>query len=255
MKIILFNNSKGLISGEDPQIIECERSGVLRIGNEEIKITSGEHSIMPLLFEGRTGDYGATFTTPTRRVWDLGNVTVREGQIHPHALNEEELIALQNVVNGSPAEDEKKTKYRLCDNGRGVLMTREPVLIEGELKLELEGVIDGYTAVIRSGESVFYRPVKDGSCEIDASKLASGAVQISLAKDDEVKPTWTLDELYSVCAGNVAVVSGNTLEYDRLLSEQRVEMDALRADMLLFKAELEQFRKDFDAVYKGYEII
>ncbi len=146
-------------------------------------------------------------------------------------------------------------RYRLCNNGKGVLITREASILGGALVLEFDSIDNGYTVVIKNGEHVFYRSVKDGSCELEASKISGGVLQLSVIKNDEVNPTWTLDELYAVRKGNVVAISGNTLEYDKLLAEQRAEMDELRADMLVFKAELEQFRKEFNAVYKGYEII
>lgn len=146
-------------------------------------------------------------------------------------------------------------KYRLCNNGRGVLMTREPVMLEGSLKVELETPICECTAIIKSGDKEYYRPIREGVFELDARKILPGVMQIKVIKNDAVNPTWTLDELYAVCKGDCVAVCGNTLEYDRLLAEQRVEMDELREGMRAFKAELEQFRRDFDEVYADADIL
>ena len=62
MKLTLFKNMKGLIHGSDPKRIGCDRAGVLKIGKVEINLTPEEDSIMPMLFNGCTGDYDATFT-------------------------------------------------------------------------------------------------------------------------------------------------------------------------------------------------
>ena len=63
MKIQTFKNGKGIIHGNDPKRIGCDiKSGLLKIGNTEIKIPYGEDAIMPSLFHGATGDYNATFT-------------------------------------------------------------------------------------------------------------------------------------------------------------------------------------------------
>ena len=145
--------------------------------------------------------------------------------------------------------------YRLCSNGSGVLVTREMQFIEGLLLLDFDSIIDGYTAIIQNGKNVYYRPIREGRCDIEEGKLVGGVAKISVIKDDEVNPTWILDELYVSRSGNCVVVSGNTLEIDRLLAEQRVEMDELRIQMQEFLKELQQFRSDFDEVYAGTEVI
>lgn len=81
MKVTIFKNMKGLVHGSDPKRIGCERAGTLKIGNTVITISPGEDVIMPLLFNGCSGDYAATFTTKSGVVYDLGKVEVREGRI------------------------------------------------------------------------------------------------------------------------------------------------------------------------------
>lgn len=145
--------------------------------------------------------------------------------------------------------------YRLCTNGRGVLITRELQFIDGLLVIEFDSITDGYTAVVQNGKNVLYRPIREGRCDVEESKLTDGVVKIAVVKDNEVNPSWILDELYAASKDNCVAITGNTLEYDRLLAEQRAEMDELRVQMREFKAELEQFRRDFDEVYAGTEII
>ena len=82
MRIQLFNNKKGLIYGNDVKRIECDRDGVLKIGDTEIEISSAD-TIMPVLFGGSKGVYIATFTDKVGDVFDLGKVTIRAGRIEP----------------------------------------------------------------------------------------------------------------------------------------------------------------------------
>lgn len=81
MKITTFKNMKGLIHGGDPKRIGCDKAGTLKIGTTEINIRPGEDAIMPLLFNGCTGDYDATFTTAAGFVYNLEKVEVRDGRI------------------------------------------------------------------------------------------------------------------------------------------------------------------------------
>lgn len=95
MRIQTFENKKGLIWGPDPRRIDCETSGVLRIGSAEITVPAGKKEIMPMLFYGATGDYSATFTTADGEGYDLGKVAVRDGRIRPPSETAAELMELR----------------------------------------------------------------------------------------------------------------------------------------------------------------
>jgi hypothetical protein len=86
---------KGLIYGADSKRIECDTEGILRIGTTEISITPGAESIMPLLFNGCTGDYKATFTSKDGKVYELEKVAVRGGRILPPPQTAVELMELR----------------------------------------------------------------------------------------------------------------------------------------------------------------
>lgn len=94
MKITVFKNMKGLIHGGDPRRIGCEVSGTLRIGKFEINITPDEDSIMPMLFNGCSGSYDATFTV-AGKVYQLEKVPVRGGWIQPPPPTTVELMELR----------------------------------------------------------------------------------------------------------------------------------------------------------------
>jgi hypothetical protein len=95
MKITTFRNMKGLIHGGDPKRIGCDKAGVLKIGKVEINISPGEDSIMPMLFNGCSGDYEATFTTSSGVVYRLEKVAERGGCIAPPPPTTVELMELR----------------------------------------------------------------------------------------------------------------------------------------------------------------
>lgn len=104
MKIQTFRNMKGIIHGNDPKRIGCDRSGILKIGNTEIKISAEEDAIMPLLFHGATGDYDATFTGEGGVVYTLDKVAVRGGRIAPPPPTAVELMDLRCRADEAEAE-------------------------------------------------------------------------------------------------------------------------------------------------------
>lgn len=95
MRITIFKNMKGLIHGSDPKRICCVSTGVLKIGRTKINVDSDEDCIMPMLFNGCTGNYHATFTDSEMRVFDLGKVEVRGGWIQPPPPTTVELMELR----------------------------------------------------------------------------------------------------------------------------------------------------------------
>lgn len=95
MQIQTFMNGKGLIHGRDPKRIDCDRDGILKIGDTEISVSPGGDSIMPILFHGATGEYTATFTDAQGDTYDLGKLEVRNGRITPPRPIDVELMELR----------------------------------------------------------------------------------------------------------------------------------------------------------------
>ena len=95
MKIQTFKNKKGLIYGADSKRIGCDKSGTLRIGSTEISISADKESIMPVLFNGVSGVYKATFTDSVGEIYELANVTIRGGRIVPPPENAVEFMELR----------------------------------------------------------------------------------------------------------------------------------------------------------------
>lgn len=104
MIIALLNNNTGLIHGDDPKRISCEKSGTLFIGKTSLDLSSKENDIMPLLFHGATGMYAARYTASDGTEYDLGKVEVQNGRISsppPIAL---EILSLKSRADIAEAE-------------------------------------------------------------------------------------------------------------------------------------------------------
>lgn len=96
MKIQTFKNMKGLIHGADAKRIGCDKEGILRIGAAEIHITPEEDAVLPVLFNGCTGDYKATFTDTLGHGYELDKVEVRGGRIVPPTQTAVEFMELRH---------------------------------------------------------------------------------------------------------------------------------------------------------------
>lgn len=83
MKIQLINNKRGVIYGKNALRISCDIGGVLKINTNEIEISPGAESVMPILCNGCTGEFKATYTDVNGIVYDLEKVTIQGGRIVP----------------------------------------------------------------------------------------------------------------------------------------------------------------------------
>ena len=95
MKIQIFKNNKGLIHGPDPKRITSAIGGVLKIGSSKIEVKPDTDNIFPLLFNGGTGKYKATFTSDIGTVYELSDVTVKGGRILPPSQTAIEFMELR----------------------------------------------------------------------------------------------------------------------------------------------------------------
>ena len=95
MKIQTFRNKKGLIYGADSKRIGCDKAGALKIGSTEISISADRESILPVLFNGSSGEYKPTFTDSDGEVYELAKVTIRGGRICPPPESAVEFMELR----------------------------------------------------------------------------------------------------------------------------------------------------------------
>jgi hypothetical protein len=107
MRIQTFRNGKGLIYGADPKRIGCAKEGVLKIGTTEISISPENESIMPLLFNGCTGEYNASFADKDGNTFALDRVVVRGGRIAPPPQSAVEFMELRCRIDELEAECER----------------------------------------------------------------------------------------------------------------------------------------------------
>lgn len=95
MRVQTFKNMKGLIHGADSKRIGCDKEGVLKIGATEVSISPEEDSILPVMFNGCTGHYNATFTDAHGNVYELDKVEIKGGRIVPPTQTEVEMMELR----------------------------------------------------------------------------------------------------------------------------------------------------------------
>ncbi len=106
MIIQLFKNGKGLIHGSDNKRVSCNVAGTLSIGSAQIGIELDKEAILPVLHNGVTGEYNATFTSVLGNVYELERVALKSGRIVPPSPLSIELMELRCRVEALETECE-----------------------------------------------------------------------------------------------------------------------------------------------------
>ena len=145
--------------------------------------------------------------------------------------------------------------YRLCNNGKGILMTREFKIITDFLNLEIPEKDELYTAIIKIGDRTYYRTFVDGVAVLGKEFIQTGVISVNIIINDHIQPTWVCDELYAERNGDVVVVGANTLQFENLLNELRVENDVSREKMTQLENKINELSRHYDEIYAGYEIL
>lgn len=143
--------------------------------------------------------------------------------------------------------------FRLCNNGRAILETREFIILDDKLSLSITEDDAMYTAIIKSGDKTYYRTFSNGTADLERSFIVPGVIEVKIIKNDGVKPFWICDELYAARKGDTVVVGGNVLEYDKLLNELRLENNNFRDRIADLENKLFVLSKHYEEIYAGYE--
>ena len=104
MRIQTFTNGKGLIYGDDPKRVSCDKAGVLKIGSNVIEIPHDSVVAMPRLCGGYSCKVSASFTAEDGSVYPLENVVVKEGRIAPPPQTSVQLMELRLFIEELRAE-------------------------------------------------------------------------------------------------------------------------------------------------------
>lgn len=94
MILILFNNSKGIVQYDESNKLASAHAGVLKIGDGIVTIQAKTQTELPILCNGKTGEFAATFTDENGKVYNLFNVHLVDGRIAAPSAELEQFVSL-----------------------------------------------------------------------------------------------------------------------------------------------------------------
>ena len=156
-------------------------------------------------------------------------------------------------------------RYKLFDNGKGVVVTRQPFLHKGELRLWFEGVPVKTTAtVIAENEAggSYYRQLLSSTCLIPLESLvpddnSAETVKITVALMDKTPVVrWYCEEIKVKRLENKNyLVAPNDMNLPDKVVELCAENDILRKDIKGLTNKIAAIEQRLSDLLEGYDII
>ena len=82
-----------------------------------------------------------------------------------------------------------KMEYKLLDNGVGVILTRQPEIVEDELFIDFADAPADATAIFETkGGNSYYRLLSDGLCSLPVKKIIGDEKPITHRPADDLSP-------------------------------------------------------------------
>lgn len=120
MTITLLRDGTAVIHGNDAKRITCTTPGELTIGKTKIAVSS-DSDTLPVLINGLTGIYSATYVTEMGKKYELPRVEIKGGKIAPLTGEQKEIVALR--VRADQAEAERDALRQECNELRNIFDT------------------------------------------------------------------------------------------------------------------------------------
>ena len=147
--------------------------------------------------------------------------------------------------------------FRLLSNGKGVITSRQPKVVKENAAFLFNGAPEGATVVFAPKGTTYYRTLQEGRCNIPA-KYLEGEISVVVTVNEKGKAKKRIPcesiKAEKLSDGSVLIAPDDS-DLAEEFASMCVEVDKLREEMRVFRAELEQFRRDFDEVYADADIL
>lgn len=147
--------------------------------------------------------------------------------------------------------------YKIFNNERGVIISREGHTLSGDIPFRFEGASEGATAIITNQDGTsYYRALENRECSVP-SKYLNGCVSVGLAVMNGKVPTrrWSCEGIRVIRqSGDAVLVLPDDGDLPGTIAMMRVEIDELREKNSLLEARLEVLALEFESIKEGYNI-
>lgn len=148
-----------------------------------------------------------------------------------------------------------KMEYKLLGNGTGIILTRQPEIVNDELIITFSGSPSGATAIVEINGDSHYCLLHDATCAIPCAKL-NGAVKITVALlDGSAKPKkWLCEGIKASKTAAGVLIAPDDMDLPATVAGLRLENDALRQYVAALENKINTLYGKFERLTEGYDI-
>lgn len=146
-------------------------------------------------------------------------------------------------------------EYKILNNGKAVIITRQPQVVYDDLSVKFINAPVNSTAIINAMGVISYRELKEDMCIIPKSKL-NGVIEIMVAAFDGTTPTpkWVCEEITAEPLKDGGIlISPNSLELQKIITDLKIENSQIRDENLQIKADITALQKRLDEIMNAYD--
>lgn len=144
--------------------------------------------------------------------------------------------------------------FKLLGNDTGVIITRDPEIVSGDVTLSFEGALAGSTAIISTEKRTHFIPIENGSCSIHAEHL-DGNIAIAVAARRFPKRSHC-EGIKALQLGDGRVlISPADADLQRIIVNLRIEIDAIRTAQNTLKKNYEEISARLEEYMSGHNLL
>ena len=148
-------------------------------------------------------------------------------------------------------------QYKLLNNNKGILLTREPEVIADKLSLAFLGAPENATAIFeKENGGSMYKPLENGSCALPADFLSGKiAVTVVVLNGELNPPKWSCEGIKAVKEDDVLIVYPNDLDAQHRIVGLELAQNDLREEIKTLKEKFTELNDKFNKLVEGYDFI
>lgn len=150
-----------------------------------------------------------------------------------------------------------KFTYKLLENNSGIIITRNPQIVEDDLDIEFKGAPENAMAVFEfDGGIEIYRPLSSGECSISfPDNEGEVKVSVTLLNKSSRPRRWRCEELkFSTTSSGEMLITPNDMNLPDVVTELKLENEQLRNDFKKLSENFVALREKFDNMMEGYDL-
>lgn len=148
-------------------------------------------------------------------------------------------------------------EYKLLDNMTGVVLTRSPEVVAGEMTMVFKGAPACATVILECDGQPYYRPLIDGVCHTRVAQF-SGSVKVTVVEENNsARPArWRCEPIkVTPMTGNRVFVSPDDGNMPEEVVRLRQENEQIRMTLAAFGKRLAELSEELENIREGYNIL